>query len=86
MLLDVPALMGPPVVRAAPAFLVSVADRRDLDAYLRLRHDAFVEEQGIFAGTDLDALDGDPRTVVRPGGVARATADQAQPSACSRSS
>ncbi|MBP2456994.1 putative N-acetyltransferase (TIGR04045 family) [Clavibacter michiganensis] len=64
MLLDVPALMGPPVVRSAPAFLVSEADRRDLDAYRRLRHDAFVEEQGIFAGTDLDALDEDPRTVV----------------------
>ncbi|WP_435080644.1 MSMEG_0567/sll0787 family protein [Clavibacter michiganensis] len=64
MLLDVPALMGPPVVRATPSFLVSVADRLDLDAYRRLRHDAFVEEQGIFAGTDLDALDEDPRTVV----------------------
>jgi len=72
VLLDVPALMGPPVVRSAPAFLVSEADRRDLDAYRRLRHDAFVEEQGIFAGSDLDALDEDPRTVVL---VARAAGE-----------
>ncbi|RII90188.1 AIR synthase, partial [Clavibacter michiganensis] len=64
--------MGPPVVRSAPAFLVSEAEGRDLGAYRRLRHDAFVEEQGIFAGTDLDALDEDPRTVVL---VARAAGE-----------
>jgi putative N-acetyltransferase (TIGR04045 family) len=72
VLLDVPALMGPPVVRSAPAFLVSEVEGRDLDAYRRLRHDAFVEEQGIFAGSDLDALDEDPRTVVL---VARAAGE-----------
>jgi putative N-acetyltransferase (TIGR04045 family) len=54
----VPALLGAP---PAP-FVISVADdRRD---YHRLRRRFFVEEQGLFAGTDLDDHDDDPRTVV----------------------
>ncbi|WP_197980952.1 MULTISPECIES: MSMEG_0567/sll0787 family protein [unclassified Frigoribacterium] len=64
-LLDVPALMGPRVV-APPAaeFIVGVADRAEVEAYRRLRRDAFVDEQGLFEGTDRDELDDDPRTVV----------------------
>ena len=33
-------------------------------AYRRLRRDVFVAEQGLFAGTDRDDVDDDPRTVV----------------------
>jgi putative N-acetyltransferase (TIGR04045 family) len=64
-LLDVPALMGPWVV-AAPAaeFLVGIADAAEVEAWRRLRRDAFVDEQGLFDGTDRDDLDDDPRTVV----------------------
>lgn len=60
-----PALMGPRVV-APPAaeFIVGVADRAEVEAYRRLRRDAFVDEQGLFEGTDRDELDDDPRTVV----------------------
>lgn len=63
-LLDVPALMGPRVVAPAAGFLVVQADARDLDAYRTLRRAAFVDEQGLFSGTDRDDLDDDPRTVV----------------------
>ncbi|MFS4506124.1 MSMEG_0567/sll0787 family protein [Clavibacter sp. Sh2141] len=63
-LLDVPALMGPRVVVRPPEFLVSVADGADVEAYHRLRRAAFVEEQGIFAGSDRDDIDDDPRAVV----------------------
>ncbi len=71
-LIDVPALMGQAPARPAPAleFLVVRADAADVAAYRRLRHDAFVDEQGLFAGTDRDGLDDDPRAVVL---VARAS-------------
>lgn len=71
--MEVPALMGPPPRRPAPsteAFVVDVADAAGVLAYRRLRHDAFVDEQGLFAGTDRDHLDEDHRTVVL---IARAT-------------
>ncbi|GAA4265895.1 MSMEG_0567/sll0787 family protein [Frondihabitans peucedani] len=63
-LLDVPALMGPAVVARPAEFLVVVAEGSDIDEYRRLRRAAFVDEQGIFEGTDRDDLDDDPRTVV----------------------
>jgi putative N-acetyltransferase (TIGR04045 family) len=63
-LLDVPALMGPRVVAPPAEFLVSIADPDEVETYRRLRRDAFVDEQGIFDGTDRDDLDDDPRTVV----------------------
>lgn len=50
---------------STPEFLITAADdpvRRS--AYLRLRHAEFVERQGLFAGTDRDALDDDDRTIV----------------------
>lgn len=47
----------------APAFVVDFADRDDLAAYHRLRHDAFVDEQGLFEN-DRDEHDEDPRTRV----------------------
>ncbi|SHH55302.1 putative N-acetyltransferase, MSMEG_0567 N-terminal domain family [Jatrophihabitans endophyticus] len=44
---------------------VEVADdAAGLAAYHRLRHDVFVAEQGLFAGSDRDDVDDDPRTVV----------------------
>ncbi|GAA0219149.1 MSMEG_0567/sll0787 family protein [Cryptosporangium japonicum] len=57
-LLDVPTLTG----GRRPTFTIERAD--DLDGYHRLRRVVFVEEQGLFAGSDLDDRDADPRTVV----------------------
>ncbi|TQS41583.1 MSMEG_0567/sll0787 family protein [Cryptosporangium phraense] len=56
--LDVPSLTG----GRRPAFTIERAS--DLGAYHALRRQAFVEEQGLFAGSDLDDRDDDPRTVV----------------------
>lgn len=47
-----------------PPYVVVPAERSDLDAYRRLRHDVFVREQGLFDRTDLDDTDDDPRTQV----------------------
>ena len=52
----VPALLG------APRFLISRAER--LGDYRRLRELVFVGEQRLFAATDRDDRDDDPRTVV----------------------
>ncbi|MEV7934363.1 MSMEG_0567/sll0787 family protein [Curtobacterium sp. NPDC089185] len=70
--MEVPALMGPaPTASVAPApFVVGIADAVEVAAYRRLRHDAFVDDQGLFDRTDVDHLDQDHRTVVL---VARAT-------------
>ncbi|GAA1740724.1 MSMEG_0567/sll0787 family protein [Luedemannella helvata] len=46
------------------AFHIEPADPAAERAYRRLRHEVFVDEQGIFAGHDLDDRDEDPRTVV----------------------
>ena len=52
-------------VPAAPAFRIEqAADPADVAAYHRLRHQAFVAEQGLFATDDRDQVDADPRTVV----------------------
>lgn len=49
----------------ASGFLIRRAESAaDLAAYRRLRHDAFVTEQQLFTGSDADAADDDPRTVV----------------------
>ena len=49
----------------ASGFLIRPADgAADLAAYRRLRHDEFVVEQAMFANTDADEVDDDPRTVV----------------------
>lgn len=52
----VPALLGTPTFRIEQA-----SDLRD---YHRLRQRVFVDEQGLFAGSDLDDRDDDPRTAV----------------------
>ncbi|MFE7224984.1 MSMEG_0567/sll0787 family protein [Nocardioides sp. NPDC057577] len=51
-----PSLEGYTVVVAGSA--------ADLEAYLRLRREVFVTEQGLFAGSDLDDVDDDPRRIV----------------------
>ncbi|WP_406021934.1 GNAT family N-acetyltransferase [Nocardioides sp. NBC_00850] len=51
-----PSLEGYTVFRAETA--------ADLEAYLRLRREVFVTEQGLFAGSDLDDVDDDPRRIV----------------------
>ena len=69
MTLDVSVLTGP--LRSAPrdrhtdaSYVVVDAGPRELAGYRRLRHDVFVTEQGLFAGSDADVVDDDPRTVV----------------------
>ncbi|QFZ24551.1 AIR synthase [Saccharothrix syringae] len=57
---EVVALLGERPVR--PEFRIEQAD--DVVAYRELRRRVFVDEQGLFPGTDLDAHDEDPRTVV----------------------
>lgn len=47
-----------------PYVIVTADDAAGLAAYRRLRHEVFVEEQGLFAGSDADDADDDPRTVV----------------------
>ncbi|AQA02223.1 AIR synthase [Mycobacterium sp. MS1601] len=48
----------------APFLINPVSNAAELAAYRRLRREEFVAEQGLFAGTDRDDLDDDPRTVV----------------------
>ncbi|MCL8026880.1 MSMEG_0567/sll0787 family protein [Nocardioides bruguierae] len=49
----------------AEAYVVVPAETlADLEAYRRLRRDAFVHEQGLFVGSDADEVDEDPRTRV----------------------
>ena len=48
-----------------PAYLIHPADsHRELHAYRRLRQAEFVAEQGLFASSDADSVDDDPRTIV----------------------
>ena len=57
-------LVGP-APRAAGRWRVEVAaDRAGVRAYQELRRRVFVQEQGLFAGSDADDTDADPRTVV----------------------
>ncbi|KWX65742.1 MSMEG_0567/sll0787 family protein [Mycobacterium sp. NAZ190054] len=49
---------------AAGRFLIRPAGPSELQQYRRLRRASFVVEQGMFAGTDRDDVDDDPRTVV----------------------
>lgn len=69
MSLDVPILTGP--VRGLPhdrhrdaSYVIVEAGGRDLAAYRALRREVFVREQALFAGSDADLVDDDPRTVV----------------------
>ena len=62
------ALVRPPEVsvlaglpRQRPPFTVTVADGPGEAAYLALRREVFVAEQGLFAGDDRDDVDDDPR-------------------------
>ncbi|AUA16603.1 Thiamine-monophosphate kinase [Streptomyces malaysiensis subsp. malaysiensis] len=63
---DILALLGDRSTLARqPAFRIAEADGpADLSAYRRLRRAAFVYEQGLFRGHDLDERDTDPRTLV----------------------
>ena len=61
-LLDVPILAGRKPATAP--WTIRIADEQDIAAYHRLRQASFVQEQGLFAGTDRDDLDDDPRTIV----------------------
>jgi putative N-acetyltransferase (TIGR04045 family) len=59
---DVPVLTGSPR-RIAP-WTIRRADGDELAAYRRLRRAAFVEDQHLFAGSDVDDVDDDPRAIV----------------------
>jgi putative N-acetyltransferase (TIGR04045 family) len=48
----------------APFLIRRAGDAADLAGYRRLRKNEFVDEQGLFAGSDRDDIDDDPRTVV----------------------
>lgn len=61
---EVHALLGDPPTTPSPYLIERAQDPATLHAYHALRHQAFVESQGLFAGTDLDDRDEDPRTVV----------------------
>ena len=49
---------------SSPGFLIRPAERDDLEGYRRLRRQAFVVDQGLFADSDRDDIDDDPRTMV----------------------
>ncbi|MFN8075213.1 MAG: MSMEG_0567/sll0787 family protein [Kineosporiaceae bacterium] len=55
---------GVPAPGPAPWIVQPARSRADLEAYRRLRREVFVAEQGMFAGTDADDVDDDPRTIV----------------------
>jgi putative N-acetyltransferase (TIGR04045 family) len=62
---DTLAVMGDPTtVGRLPSLSVRRGDGPDLVEYRRLRREAFVTDQGLFAHSDLDEVDDDPRTVV----------------------
>jgi putative N-acetyltransferase (TIGR04045 family) len=65
--MDTLSMLAGTRAHATPAsgFLIRRAETAaDLTAYRRLRHDAFVVTQHLFAGSDADDVDDDPRTVV----------------------
>lgn len=63
---DLAILTGPrPAATPSVGFLIQPAESRThLADYAALRYAAFVVDQGLFAGTDHDDIDDDPRTVV----------------------
>lgn len=63
---DILALLGDRSTLARqPAFRIEQAvGKVEVAAYRQLRRDAFVHEQGLFTGHDLDDRDADPRTLV----------------------
>ncbi|CAA0120199.1 Thiamine-monophosphate kinase [Mycolicibacterium vanbaalenii] len=56
-------LCGTPRI-PAPFLINPASNAAELAAYRRLRREEFVAQQGLFAGSDRDDLDDDPRTVV----------------------
>ncbi|MEV4326213.1 hypothetical protein AB0J37_28620, partial [Microbispora rosea] len=62
---DILALLGDrsTLARRPGVRIEQAADATTLRAYRRLRHEAFVREQGLFDKHDLDDRDDDPRTV-----------------------
>ncbi|MFZ2177323.1 MAG: MSMEG_0567/sll0787 family protein [Rhodococcus sp. (in: high G+C Gram-positive bacteria)] len=63
--LEFSVLTGPPPAASGQDFLIQPAESASLlGAYHALRRETFVEEQGLFAGSDRDDIDDDPRTVV----------------------
>jgi putative N-acetyltransferase (TIGR04045 family) len=59
---DVPVLTG--TRRPVDPWSIHRAERGESEAYRRLRRTAFVEDQHLFAGSDLDDVDDDPRAIV----------------------
>ena len=58
-------LMGaPPVPPSTGSWTIMEADRVQRRAYRKLRCDVFVDEQGLFDGSDRDATDDDYRAIV----------------------
>ncbi|MEU3476018.1 MSMEG_0567/sll0787 family protein [Rhodococcus sp. NPDC006774] len=62
---DLAGLSGIATTVVEPGFIVQpCGSAAQLDAYRALRRATFVAEQGLFAGTDHDDVDDDPRAVV----------------------
>lgn len=61
---DLPVLTGRSSTEPPPFLIEPAARTADVAAYMRIRRDVFVAEQGLFAGSDSDDIDDDPRTVV----------------------
>lgn len=62
---DLAGLSGTVPTEADSHFLIQpCSSASQLGTYRRLRRDIFVREQGLFAGSDHDDVDDDPRTVV----------------------
>lgn len=59
-------LMGafPAAAGTSTSWTIVESNRAQKQEYLRLRQDVFVAEQGLFAGTDRDETDDDPRAIV----------------------
>ncbi|MGO3361644.1 MAG: MSMEG_0567/sll0787 family protein [Corynebacterium sp.] len=63
-MLDIPLLTGAAPQTPPRTWRIVRPDAAELMAYRRMRHEVFVEHQGIFDSTDLDWADEDARTVV----------------------
>ncbi|MBJ7350980.1 MAG: GNAT family N-acetyltransferase, partial [Rhodococcus sp.] len=62
---DLAGLSGAAITVVQPEFIVQpCSGTAELNAYRALRRETFVAEQGLFAGTDHDDVDDDPRCVV----------------------
>lgn len=62
---DITVITGRSNANDQVPFLIEQATcKADIEAYWQIRRNVFVAEQGLFAGSDRDDIDDDPRTIV----------------------